>query len=680
MFTSFPTCDWVPSHTKNFADRFLNLCSIGGNPRFICEALSNELEAREIEDAEHRYAQSWHVVVVPDSNMSSTPRYHLYRGSQVTEHYPAAVGSRQQTPLNSRPGLLPPQRIRNNQQAMPFQPNPQNGQQRVFFRQNPYNRRQALVSQGNVQPNQQAMLPQNNAMGGYGQRGPSVPPSQQWRLTTPMTGTFGGGGGPPMAFPRDQLYSQASQQQKGSFGGFSTVSGPAQGNFGGFVTNHGAAQGNFGGLASSTPAQGSYRGQSNNMMFDQSGAPTTAFLPQIRRPIFDKQGYIVGEEADLNPGNVYNGGNTYGSNMYSNNNMAVHPQPMPLQVPQQQGNPIQQARGSEMRDQDTAALAQDFYSFVQAETKDFEEQREKSGREKRMKYEAGRDEDDGEENIQDDFDQDEGDREEIPQDEAVQDERVQDEGVALGNASDYDNGNNAASTGSQLAPPPEPAAFPSPPVGRDVEPLAASEMEPHRFTDNTGTNLCDYCGRDGHEADACIRWDPVHFDKPVCTACNNDQHSLDECPKFRGMSVPERRALLLGKGARRPGVRSEDHAWTRYVRLGGTYANEGGGGMPPLTRVFLRGLSRDEAMGPMMQNMWRVWDYRRGVPNQFRDLGADGLAEDQAQPLDERFMGGEHEVGRKVPVAQNQGRCQASQQARPEVGHGEEEGGNEEEL
>lgn len=662
-----------------FADCSLNLCSIGGNPRFICEALSNELEAREIEDAEHQYAQSWHVIVVPDSNMSGTPRYHLYRGSQITEQYPVALGSRQQAPPNTRPGLLP---RRNNQQAMPFQPNPQNGQQRVFFQQNPYNRRQALVSQGNVQTNQQAMLPQNNAMGGYRQGGPSVPPSQQSRLTTPMTGPFGGGGGPPIAFAQDQLYSQASQQQQGNFGGFSTVSGPAQGNFGGFVTSSGAAQGNFGGLASSTPAQGSYQGQGNNMMFNQSSGPTTASLPQIHRPIFDKQGYIVGEEADVNPGNLYSGGNTYGSNMYSNNNMDGAPQAMPFQVPQQQVNPIQQVQGSEVRVQDTAALAQDFYSFVQAKTRNFEEEQEKSGREKRMRYEAGKDEDDGEENIQDKFDQDEGGREEITQDEAVQDERDQDEGVALGNASDYDNGTHAASGASQQVPAPEPAAFPSPPVGRDVEPLPTSEMEPHRFADNTGTNLCDYCGRDGHEADACIKWDPVHFDKPVCTACNNDQHSLDECPKFRSMSVPERRALLLGKGARRPGVRSEDHAWTKYVRLGGTYANEGGGGMLPLTRVFLRDLSRDEAVGAMMQNMWRIWDYGRGVPNQFRDTRADSLAEDQAQPLDERFMGGEHEVGRKVPVAsggspaaQNQAPRQASQQARPQVGHVEEEGG-----
>lgn len=585
-----------------------------------------------------------------------------------------AVGSRQQTPLNSRPGLLlPPQGIQNNQQVMPFQPNSQNGQQRVFFQQNPYNRRQALVSQRNVQTNQQAMLPQNILVGGYGQGGPSVAPSQQSQLTTPMTGPFGSGVGQTIGYPQQQFYSQSSQKQ-GNFGGFNANNRPAQGNFGGLNTNN-------------APAQGSYQGQSNNMMFNQSSGPTTASLPQIRRPIFDKQGYIVGEEPDLNSGNLYNSGNTYGSNVYSNNNMAGPPQPMPFQVPQQQGNPIQQVQGSEKRDADTAALAQDFYSFVQAETRSFEEQQDKSGREKRIRYEAGQDVGDREENIQGEFGQDGGDREETIEDEAVQDERDQDEGVALGIASDSDNGNNAASMDGQLAPPPEPAAFPSPPVGRDVEPLPASEMEPHRFADNTGTNLCDYCGRDGHEADACIRWDPVHFDKPVCTACNNDQHSLDECPKFRSMNVPERRALLLGKGARRPGVRSEDHAWTRYVRLGGTYANEGGGGMLPLTRVFLRDLSLDEGIGPMMQNMWRIWDYGRGVPNQFRDSRAERLAEDQAQPLDERFMGGEHELGRKVPVArdvspaaQNQARRQASQPPRTQVGHAEEEEGGEEEL
>lgn len=576
-------------------------CSIGGDPDFICKALQSELTWRRFQDYRiHRTTSSWHVVVFPDSNISNAPMSKFYFGnSPGTEGWPVATTLRptQQNPLSNQQAAVPQQSHQTNQQAL-------------FSQQNPYT-------------NQQPVLTQNNPMGSYGRVNSSVVPSQQSQLTTPIPGNFRSGGGSTVPFPQEQFYSQTPQQ--GSVQGFAPNNGPAQGNY---------------------PCQG------NNMMPNQGSGASMGFLPQVHRPIFDKYGYIVGEEGNTNASNMYSGNmtsdnmtfgnsapgnsasgnmnpsNMYGSNMYDANlyssnvysNKTVDPaQPVPLQGPQQQVNRAQQPYNPGMNDPSAAALAQSFYNFVQD----------------RVDQEEGYQD-------EDDHGQGEGDENECAQEsDQAEDEGDQDEGVALGNASS----NNTDSTNDQRARLPKPAVI-VPPMNL----LTASRDEPHRFTDNTGMNLCDYCGREGHEADACIRWDPVHFDKPVCTACNNDQHSLDECPKFRVMSMSEKQDLLLGKGARRPGVRSDYHAWTNYARHGGNYNNEGGF---PLTRLFLRNLSLDKDNGAMLQNVWKVWDYARGVPDQFLDSRAESLAGDPTNNVDERFMGGEHELGWRMPVPQN---------------------------
>lgn len=161
--------------------------------------------------------------------------------------------------------------------------------------------------------------------------------------------------------------------------------------------------------------------------------------------------------------------------------------------------------------------------------------------------------------------------------------------------------------------------------------IRACKEEPQRFDDQTGSNVCDHCGRNGHEADACIEWDPVHFDKAVCTACNNVRHSLDECPKFRAMSTAQKQALLLGAGARRPGVRSVHHPWTSYV-----HPDYRGPGFP-LSRQILREISGHERLGPVLRNMWKVWDYSRGVPDEFRDPGRESVRAILHAALDETF-------------------------------------------
>lgn len=537
-----------------------------------------------------RAPSTWHVVVLPDSNISNAPRFNFYGGeSAETCAWPVATTLRptQQTPLNNQPAVVPHQSHQTNQQAL-------------FSQQNPYT-------------NQQPMLTQNNSMGGYGRVNSSAVPSQQSRFTTPMPGHFGSGGGSAVSFPQEQFHSQT----------------PQQGSFQDFNPNNGLAQGN-------------YPGQGNNMIFNQGSGDSMEFLPQIHRPIFDKYGYIVGEEGNTNaanvnaanmnpgnmdPGNMY-GGNMYGGNMYDANlysNKMIDPaQSVSFQGPQQQIHQTQQPHNPEMNDPLVAAIAQSFYAFVKDQMSQGDNHQDEG-----YQDEGG----------QGDGDENEG-AQEGNQTEVDQNEGDQDEGVALGNASS----NNANSTNNQRARLPKPVVI-VPPMNL----LTASEDEPHRFADNTGTNLCDYCGREGHEADACIRWDPVHFDKPVCTACNNDQHSLDECPKFRAMSTPAREALLLGKGGRRPGVRCEYHTWTTYARRGSNYNKEGGF---PLTRLFLRNLSLDKDNGAMLQNVWKVWDYARGVPEQFLDPRAESVASDPADDVDERFKGGEHQLGWKMPVPQ----------------------------
>lgn len=534
--------------------------------------------------------------------MSNAPRFNFYRDSPVTQGYPVATTLR------------------------PTQQNPQSNQPAVTSQMIPYTNQQPLPALG------------SNPMGGYGQGNSSAAPSQQSRFTTPMPGTFGSLGLP--AFPPQQSYFQT----------------PQQGNFHGFDPNN-------------RPAQANYQGQSNISMLNQSSGPSMGSLPQIHQPIFDRHGYIVGDQGKMNAGNMNAGnvhaGNLYDSNPYSSNtygnmhgnNMGGPPQPMPSQGSQQQFNPAQQAQNAETSNRQLAAAAQSFFSFV----------KDKMDKDEDYQDEGGQDEGDQEEGDQDEACQDEGDRE-SNQAEVDQDERDQDEGIALGNTSS----NVANSINSHLpAPhPPVPVYTPVPvhqPESSATKLLLASEREPHRFADNTGMNLCDYCGRDGHEADACIKWDPAHFDKPVCTACNNDQHSLDECPKFRAMPLPERQALLLGKGGRRPGVRSEHHAWTRYVHRAGNYDNKegGGGGGLPLTRLFLRNLSLDKDSGAMMQDVWKVWDYARGVPGRFWDPRAESLAGDPAADVDERFKGGQHELGWRMPAPRSVTRPAPSQGLMP---------------
>lgn len=635
--------------TINILLTLFTSCSIGGTPGFICKALDSELTWRAIQDYKKQRAQpSWHVVVFPDSNISNTPRFNFYYDeSPETLGWPVATTLRptQQNPLSNQPAAFPQQSHQTNQQAMFSQPNPYTNQQHV--------------------------LTQNNSMGGYGRAISSVVPSQQSQFTTPMPGILRSSGESAASFPREQFYSQT----------------PQQGNFQGFVPNNG-------------PTQDNYPGQGNNMMFNQSSGASMGFLPQVHRPIFDKYGYIIGEEGNsnaanmnsgnmtsgnmnqgnmnqgninpgnTNPGNMY-AGNMYGGNMYDanlfnsnvySNKMAGPAQSVAFQEPQEQIQQTQQLQDLEMNDPQFAALAQSFYTFV----KDKMEQDE-GYQDEDYQGEGGQggavDDEGGTESTQAEVDQDEGD---------------QDEGVALGNASS----NNANSTNNQRARLPKPAL-----VFIPTNLLTASKDEPHRFTDNTGMNLCDYCGREGHEADLCIRWDPVHFDKPVCTACNNDQHSLDECPKFRAMSTQEKQVLLLGKGGRRPGVRSEYHAWTNYARGGGNYSTEGGGGGYPLTRLFLRDLSLDKNNGAMLQNVWKVWDYTRGVPEQFLDPRVESLAGGPADDVDERFMGGEHKLGWKMSVPQSvsrpvpaQGQRQRMQKPVPQFRKEAPEEGDETEL
>lgn len=441
-----------------------------------------------------------------------------------------------------------------------------------------------------------------------------------------------------MSFPQEHFYTQT----------------PQQGNFQGFPARDGSCQGN-------------YHGQGNNMMFNQSSGPPIGSLPQVHRPIFDKQGYIIGEEGDMNALNMYDGnmygssmhgGHMYGSNLYSSNmygnNMVDAALPMSFQGPQQPFNPAQQDQNGETTNPQVAAAAQPFWSFV----------------ENRM---------DQDNNYHDQRGQDEGELEESTQSQVSQNERDQDEGVALG----YTSSNNAINFCNQLAAPNQLEHLLLP-----QKLLMASYEEPHRFADNTGTNLCDYCGRDGHEADVCLKWDPDHFDKPVCTACNNDQHSLDECPKFSAMAMPERVALLLGKGALRPGVRSEYHAWTRYARHGDHNGKDGAG--LPLQRLILQTLSRSKDIGTMIQNVWKVWDYGRGyVPDLFLQAGkhATGLGAKSLAESDESFKGGQHNLDQRMPVQPsisrvppNQGWRQPPQKPGPQVRNYVKEDGDDTEL
>lgn len=590
----------------NISLTVLNLFSIGGTPQFICEALNSELAARAAQDTESLYPQSWHVVVLPDSNMSSAPRFNHYRHSLASQRYPVATDLRpnQQNPLNTQMPMFP---------QMPILP-----------QTNAANIQQPII--------QQPMFPQNNFMSGHGQASLSVAPSLQSQFTTPMPGTFSSGSVSMMMAPKTEFHSLNTQQ--GSFQGFPPNSGPAQSN---------------------------NNGQRLNPMLNQSSGALMEPLPQVRRPIFDEHGFIVGEESNMNDNNMYSNGmygnnmsdnnmygnNVYGNNMYGNNmygnNMVGPYQPMPLRGAQQQSNPPQRAQNAEASDPQLAADAHSFFSFVRDNMNQGEGNQSESDQEKASGDEASGDESSGDEASGDEASEDDVSEDDVSEDkdnevEAGQEERAQDEGVALGSTST----NHGSPSNSQQATPRQPAAASSQPENPHGESLLASQREPHRFADNTGMGLCDYCGREGHEAVACIKWDPVHLDKPVCTACNNDQHLLDECPKFGAMPPQERAALLFVKGARRPGVRSENHAWTSYVRPGDDYNENDGGSGVPITRVYMHvmlTLHREA-----LQDIWKVWDYGRGVPDEFRDRRAEFLAGSPEDPLDERFMGGEHQL------------------------------------
>ncbi|ROW09872.1 hypothetical protein VPNG_06302 [Cytospora leucostoma] len=184
----------------------------------------------------------------------------------------------------------------------------------------------------------------------------------------------------------------------------------------------------------------------------------------------------------------------------------------------------------------------------------------------------------------------------------------------------------------------------------------ARDRSPERFEDKSGNGQCDWCERRGHEAIDCIRWDPESFDKAVCVACNNVLHGIDECPKFNQMDKGERAFLLLDKGAHRPGVRSRYHAWPDYCTI-----DYWGNGFP-MTRGYLRELAENERLGPVMRNVWKIWDYRRSLPQEFQDPRLDNAIAIALADLDERFI----EVPRPSSVVNGTATNNAGHQ--PQVG------------
>ncbi|POS70069.1 hypothetical protein DHEL01_v211536 [Diaporthe helianthi] len=536
--------------------------AIGGTPAFISDALTNELKARAVQDSTEHRAQSWHVVALPDSNMSNETLYYLYRGSEATERYPIDT------------------------QLRPAQPKHQGSQPGLGFQQNSQAIQTTLVPQQSRMYDQQPMPAHNRVMGGYEQEYSSVLQTQHSQLNTPMPGNLSDGGGSTVMFPQEQLYSHAPQQ--GSIAGFGANSGPTQ---------------------------VGYHGQGNNTMFDADGGFPMQPLPQVHRPIFDRFGAIIGEQANSNDGGMY-GGNLFNDNMHGTRmyNDFGYSQPHSFQGPQQQLDHPQELQGTHMgSDPQLADAAQSFYDFF---TNNMDEN-----------------EMDQEEHNPQEYDQEDSEGGEDDQVDNGPEEEIQDEGVAMGNTSgnDADNHNSPQAFSNQR------------PELPPAEVLWARERSPYRFQDRTGMGVCDYCDRIGHEAEACLKWDPDDYDKPVCTACNNKEHSLDECPKFRAMTLSEKQTLLVTKGAGRPGVRSQYHAWTRYVLHNSARL--------PLTRRFLQDLS--DSPGSGAADVWKDWDYDQGVPDQFRDLVAEALAADHPSLVDERFMDGNHGFDRKVHTVTN---------------------------
>ncbi|KAL1873935.1 hypothetical protein Daus18300_003807 [Diaporthe australafricana] len=538
--------------------------AIGGSVDYICKNLKDQIAKRE---SHARLCdgpvETWHVVAIPNSNMTDAPIFpprDRAGPSGLRLPHPYRARSPQQV-------VIPKQEPDNNDQqflaALP-QHNPGNNNLQTGFPQYPV-------------PNQQPMFSQHNTVGSFGPF--AFPPAQQMQYASPVTGAFNQGGRSATMFPQGQSQFQGSQQGQG----YNQFTGMAQGNYqnnfpGDYQNNFpsdyqnnlpGDHQNNFPGtfqnnLPGDYPGDydGSYMenyqddfpGQNNTRMFNDGGGSQVGYLPQVHRPVFDRQGNIIGQH-----GNVYD-----------------HSQAMPYQGYQQQVNQYQPAQYPTPNNPQLANSAQSFYNFCE-------------------------------------------------------DKRAFGQGVRPGQVGGNNNANPMGTVDSDGGKDDQgDAVDPSDPCYHLIR---ACKDEPHRFADQTGSNVCDNCGRDGHEAVACIAWDPVHFDKGVCTACNNVQHSLDECPKFRAMRTAQKQALLLGAGAGRPGVRSVHHAWTSYV-----HRDYRGPGFP-LTRQALRDISADERLGPVLRNMWKVWNYNRGVPGDFRDRCYDSVRVILHTGLDETFRG-----------------------------------------
>lgn len=248
------------------------------------------------------------------------------------------------------------------------------------------------------------------------------------------------------------------------------------------------------------------------------------------------------------------------------------------------------------------------------------------------------------------------------------------QGIALGQPDNGSNSNNNNNTNAgpaapaapqheiRLTPLLQPAAAITEEPDSMTKALRAHINSPGRFEDKSGTGRCDWCGRHGHEAVSCLRWDPEHFDKAACVVCNNASHGVDECPRFARMAREARASLLLGGGAWRPGVRSRHHAWTDYCTR--EYRGQGF----PMTRRFARGLAGDARTGPVVRNLWKVWDYRRGVPREFRDPAFDSVRKIVLAGLDEKFQ-----TDRPFSMYGDKG------SSTPGVGGGENEDENEDE-
>lgn len=174
--------------------------------------------------------------------------------------------------------------------------------------------------------------------------------------------------------------------------------------------------------------------------------------------------------------------------------------------------------------------------------------------------------------------------------------------------------------------------------------------------DKSGSGICDWCDRPGHEAIDCIRWDPVYFDKGVCVLCNNRLHGIDECIRFEDLDLIDQAELLVDIGRMKPGVRSVAEPWvcialpfflsgrgvclhdptsplpclvTYHTKADHRYHQTSfcrpeyydGIGLP-MTRDYVRRLDGDQS-GRDWKNLWRVWDYDDQLPDKFNDKEFD---------------------------------------------------------